>query len=115
MSKRNNFLLLNDIIEAISNIEFFLKDITEDQFYADLKTKHAVVRNLEVIGEAANQITSDYKILNPDIEWREAADLRNRIIHEYSGLDYVLLWEIIHLNLPPFKQKILELIDNYQA
>ena len=114
MSKRNNFLLLSDIIEAINNIELFLQDITEEQFYSDLKTKHAVVRNLEVIGEAANQITSDFKISHSDVEWREAADLRNRIIHEYSGLDYVLLWEIIHLNLPAFKQKIQKLIDNYQ-
>jgi uncharacterized protein with HEPN domain len=62
MSKRNNFLLLNDIIEAISNIEFFLKDITEDQFYTHLKTKHAVVRNLEIIGEAA--VAANLTILN---------------------------------------------------
>lgn len=85
MSKRNNFLLLNDIAEAIANIEMFLKDLSEDDFYSDLKTKHAVVRNLEVIGEACNQVTNDFKSLNAHIEWREAADLRNRIIHEYSG------------------------------
>lgn len=113
MSKRDNNLLLRDIIEAITNIEEYLENISEDVFYNDKKTKDAVVRNLEVIGEAANQITTDYKNKNSNIEWREAADLRNRIIHEYAGLDYVLLWEIIHLNLPSFKQKIQALINDY--
>ena len=111
MSKRNNFLLLNDILEGINNIEEFLQGMTEDEFYADKRTKHAVVRNLEVIGEAANQITNDYKNLHSTVEWREASDLRNRIIHEYAGLDYVLLWEIIHINLPSFKQKIQHLLS----
>ena len=114
MSKRDNYLLLRDIIEAITNIDEYLQNLNEDDFYNDRKTKDAVVRNLEVIGEAANQITLEYKKLNPNIEWREAADLRNRIIHEYSGLDYVLLWEIIQINLPSFKEKILKLINDYK-
>lgn len=110
MSKRNNLLLLSDIIEAINNIEEYLRDLNAGEFYNDRKTKDAVVRNLEIIGEASKQTTEEFKVQYPDIEWRETADLRNKIIHDYSGLDYVLLWEIIHLNLPSFKQKILQLI-----
>jgi uncharacterized protein with HEPN domain len=113
MSKRNNLLLLIDIIEAISNIEEYLHGLSEDDFYNDKKTKDAVVRNLEVIGEASNQITSAYKTQHSFVEWREASDLRNKIIHEYSGLDYVLLWEIIQFNIPSFKLKIEQLIKNY--
>ena len=74
------------------------------------KTKDAVVRNLEVIGEASNQVTEDFKAGFNQIELREAADLRNKIIHDYSGVDYVLLWEIIKLDIPGFKQKIENLV-----
>ena len=110
MSKRNNLLLLTDIIEAINNIEEYLTNLNADDFYNDKKTKDAVVRNLEIIGEASKQVTDDFKLKYPNVEWRETADLRNKIIHDYSGLDYVLLWEIIHLNIPSFKQKILQVI-----
>jgi uncharacterized protein with HEPN domain len=89
--------------------------MTEDEFYSDKKTKDAVVRNIEIVGEASNQITADYKLSNPQVEWREAADLRNRLIHNYSGLDYVLLWEIIHLNIPSFKQKIQVLVNTFKT
>jgi len=110
MSKRNNQLLLKDIIEAVNNIEEYLSGYSEDDFYRDRKTKDAVVRNLEIIGEASRQITNEFKALHPDIEWREAADLRNKIIHDYAGVDYVLLWEIIQLDIPGIKQKILNLL-----
>jgi uncharacterized protein with HEPN domain len=115
MSKRNNLLLLIDILEAVNSIEEYLLNMTADDFYMDKKTKDAVVRNIEIIGEASNQITPDYKLMHPDVEWREAADLRNKVIHDYSALDYVLLWEIIHLNIPAFKQKIQLLADKYNS
>jgi len=66
---------------------------------------------LEIIGEASNQVTNEFKILHSNIEWRETADLRNKIIHDYSGVDYVLLWEIIKLDIPVFKNKIENLIE----
>ncbi len=110
MSKRNNILLLKDIIEAINNIEEYLSGYTEDDFYRDRKTKDAVVRNLEIIGEASRQITNEFKTMHQHIEWREAADLRNKIIHDYAGVDYVLLWEIIQLDIPGIKQKIQALL-----
>lgn len=105
---------MNDIVEAINNIEEYLLNLSEDDFYNDKKTKDAVVRNLEIIGETCNQITQEYKEQHTGIEWREAADLRNKIIHDYSGIDYVLLWEIIHLDIPSFKHKIEQLINSYK-
>lgn len=111
--KRNNVLLLNDIIDAIATIEEYIQGFTEEAFYSDRKTKDAVVRNFEIIGEAASQVAQEFKIQHPEIAWREAADLRNKIIHEYFGVDYVLLWEITQLDLPSLKQKIQFLISNF--
>ena len=113
--KRNNLLLLNDILEAIEAIEEYLQGLHEEAFYRDRKTKDAVVRNFEIIGEAAKQVSPEVKMQCPEIEWREIADLRNKIIHEYFGVDYVLLWEIVQLDLPSLKQKIQFLISNFPA
>ncbi len=99
-------------MDAIITIDGYLEGYTEDAFYNDRKTKDAVVRNFEIIGEASRQIPEDFKSLHSQIEWREAADLRNKIIHEYFGVDYVLLWEIVQLDFPSLKQKIQTLISN---
>lgn len=101
------------MLDAIVAIEAYVHALTEDDFYNDRKTKDAVVRNFEIIGEASKQVTPAYKANHPEVEWREVADLRNKIIHEYFGLDYVLLWEIIQLDLPSLKQKIQNLINNF--
>lgn len=112
MSKRSNILLIKDIHESISLIDIYLADFTEDDFYRDRKTKDAVVRNLEIIGEASNQLDKSFKDIYTTIPWREAADLRNKIIHDYAGIDYKMLWVIIHKDLPTLKQQLEELIAN---
>ena len=85
--KRNTLLLLNDIVDAISAIEDFIAKLTQEEFYNDRKTKDAVVRNFEIIGEASRQISSEFKSDHPRIKWQETADLRNKIIHEYFGVE----------------------------
>ena len=112
MSKRNEILLVQDMHESISAIEIFLVDYTEEDFYRDRKTKDAVVRNLEIIGEASNQLSKKFKEKNSNIPWREAADLRNKIIHDYAGIDYKMLWVIIQKDLPILKLQLEDLIAN---
>lgn len=75
-----------------------------DDFTADDKTIDAVVRNFEIIGEAANRVPEDFKSSHPEIEWRRIIGFRNRIIHEYFGIDYENVWKIKNENIP-------ELID----
>jgi len=111
--KRNSYLLLKDIFDAIETIEEYLQGFEEDAFYRDRKTKDAVVRNFEIMGEAAKQIPESFKIQHPEVAWREIGDLRNKIIHEYFGVDYVILWEIVQQSIPSLKQKIKSLISNF--
>lgn len=106
MSERSVLLLLEDISEAIGKIERYIDGLTVESFRRDEKTADAVVRNLEIIGEAVNRLPGDFTRLHPDIEWKKIIGLRHRIVHEYFGVDLDLVWQIIKNNLPEFKKEL---------
>lgn len=109
MSKRDPQLLLEDIQMAIDKIERYTAGMSQDNFLADIKTVDAVVRNLEIIGEAVRQMPDAYKASHSKIPWMQVAGLRNRIVHDYAGLDLELIWQIIIKNLPDLKRLLGEL------
>src|SRR6478609_5472474 len=96
MSKRDLKLLLEDILECSGKIKKYTKGYTYDDFINDDKTVDAVVRNFEIIGEASSNIDNDFKTFNPQVNWRDMKTLRNRMIHDYTGVDYEIVWEIIN-------------------
>lgn len=110
MSKRDWKLFINDILECIEKIETYLASLSYDDFLSDDKTKDAVVRNLEVIGEAAKQIPEQIRQKYPEIPWQQIAGLRNRLIHGYFVVDYGIIWNIITKELPDLKTKIIEIL-----
>ena len=104
MSKRPVVLLVEDIWEAIEKIERYTSGMLRKSFEDDEKTTDAVVRNLEIIGEAANRLPDSFKGEHPEIEWIKIIGLRHRIVHDYFGVDLGIIWEIIQRDLPAFKQ-----------
>jgi uncharacterized protein with HEPN domain len=94
MSKRNSKLLIEDIIESGNKILDYTKGYTFEQFIADSKTVDAVIRNFEVIGEAANRLDEEFKDKYPQIDWHRIRGFRNRIVHDYMGVDYGIVWQI---------------------
>lgn len=110
MSKREPVLLLEDILEATNKIQEYTKDINIDSFSSDSKTIDAVVRNMEIIGEAANHIPNSYKTKHFNINWRQIIGLRHRVIHDYFGVDVRIIWTIVEKDLPILKQNILQLL-----
>jgi uncharacterized protein with HEPN domain len=106
MFKRSDYNLLLDISEAISKIERYTFQANYDLFSQDDKTIDAVVRNLEIIGEAASKISEDFKREKVQIEWRKIIGLRNRIIHEYFGIDLKIIWEVVSHYIPELKNDI---------
>jgi len=111
MSKRPINLLLNDIRQAIDRIERYIKNLSFDAFSDDQKSVDAVVRNLEIIGEAANRLPDEFKEKYSEIEWYKVVGLRHRIVHEYFGIDLEIIWQILNRDLPELKQKILEIVS----
>lgn len=91
---------LEDMLQAIEEINQFTQDLTHDRFCADIRTMKAVLYSLAVIGEAARNVPEEVKVDYPEIPWRDMSDMRNVVIHEYFGVDPDILWETIHNDLP---------------
>lgn len=94
MSNRQPILLVEDIIESGEKILLYTNGLTFEQFISDSKTVDAVVRNFEIIGEAANRLPEEFKDKHPGIDWYRIRGFRNRIVHDYFGIDYNIVWQI---------------------
>ena len=106
MSKRNWKILFADILESIEKIAQYTEGITFDDFIRDSKTIDAVVRNIEIIGEASINVPNEIKQTNPDIPWKKLSGIRNRIVHEYFGVDVNIIWFILNNELSQLKEWI---------
>lgn len=111
MSKRPVDLLLDDIMLAIGRIGQYIQNVSFDVFSQDQKTVDAVVRNLEIIGEAANRLPDDFKEKYSEIEWYKIVGLRHRIVHDYFGIDLEIIWQILQKDLPAFRDALSQIID----
>jgi uncharacterized protein with HEPN domain len=87
-------------------------DATEDSFWEDETLKRAMVRSLEIIGEAAKNITEDLKDKWNSIHWKNMAGMRDRLIHDYMGINYSIVWDVIHNKIPELAEQIAEVICN---
>ena len=111
MSKRRRDKdFLGDIQEAMELIGFYTKGLTYQKFLQDRKTRDAVVRNFEVIGEASKNISATFKAEYPDLPWKELAGLRDKLIHFYFGIDYEIVWNIARKELPKLQKQIREIV-----
>jgi len=110
--KKNNLLFLNHILEAIKDIEDYIKDTSSlKDFITDKKTHDAVLRSFQVIGEAANNLDEEFINSQADIEWVKVIGMRNFIIHEYFGVDLKIVWVTIKDDLPTFRENIKKLLQ----
>lgn len=110
MSKRGNIEFLSDIKEAIGRIELYIEKMSYQEFLQDRKSQDAVVRNLEIIGEATKNIPNDFKKKYPRIQWKKLAAVRDRLIHYYFGVNYDIVWGIVKEELPTVIRQIEEIL-----
>jgi uncharacterized protein with HEPN domain len=115
MKKREYGDYLQDILDCINDIRKFSEGLNYDSFVSDKKTVYAVVRAVEIIGEATKNIPKSIKDKYPDVPWRKMAGMSDRLIHEYAGVDLEILWEVVKTDVPPLElmlQKILKDMEN---
>ncbi|MFO8034724.1 MAG: DUF86 domain-containing protein [Candidatus Bipolaricaulota bacterium] len=102
---------LADILEAAENAERFLGEMELDEFLADDKTNYAVVRALTIIGEAAKKIPSSARQQHPEIPWRAVAGMRDKVAHEYFGVDLRRVYETVRRELPQLRQVVKRMLQ----
>ena len=111
-SERDNVLYLEDIVLAMDRIQEYISGLDFIQFKRDYKTVDAVIRNFEVIGEASKNLSEHIKDSYPNVPWEEMYRLRNRISHEYFGIGYGIIWDIISTHLPNNHKDIKIILEN---
>ena len=106
MPKRGDKEFLLDMIEAIKRIELYTKELSYSDFLQKMETQGAVVRNFEIIGEAVKNVSKTLKGKYKDIQWKEIAGMRDKVIHFYFGVNWDIVWRATKDSLPPFKERI---------
>ncbi|MFZ4629506.1 MAG: DUF86 domain-containing protein [Blastocatellia bacterium] len=100
MSNRSDADLLNDIREAIDRIQSYIGAGNYADFLGDIKTQDAVIRNIEILGEAAKLVSEEVRATYPSIPWRSMAGMRNRLVHDYFGVNLDIVWQVSVIELP---------------
>lgn len=108
--KKDPKILLFDILDSIEKIEKYAKNISENDFFDNIQVQDAVVRRIEIIGEAVKGLPISFRNKHTDIPWKKIAGTRDVLIHDYSGIDVDLVWEIIKNDIPKLKKQIKELL-----
>ncbi|MCM8816838.1 MAG: DUF86 domain-containing protein [Candidatus Omnitrophica bacterium] len=111
MPKRKFILLLNDILKSSEKILILSKNKSRNDFIQNWILVDATIRNLEIIGEAVKILPYELKKRYPHIEWKKIAGLRDILIHEYFGINYTILWDIVKNKIPDLKEQIQKIIE----
>ncbi len=109
MSDRSPTFLIEDILSSAQKIQRYTAGMTFEQFTADEKTVDAVARNFEIIGEAANRLPEEFRAQFSTIDWDRIRGFRNRIVHDYFGIDYSIVWNIIQKFLSELIERLTEI------
>lgn len=111
MSERGDKAFLADIRESIIRTDYYTEKLSYDEFRKDIKTQDAVIRNLEIIGEASKNISENLKNKYPKVPWKSLAGVRDKLIHHYFGINLDIVWNIIKQDLPVLLLQTEEIIE----
>jgi uncharacterized protein with HEPN domain len=114
-SERDPILYLEDIVLSMQRVQEYIAGLDFQHFKWDYKTVDAVIRNFEIIGEASKNLPQPIKDQSAHIPWEEMYQLRNRISHEYFGIDYEIIWNIVTEHLPQNYNDVVELLDQERS
>ena len=111
--KKDPQVFLKHILESIDWVEKDTKGMAKEDFLKNVPMQDAVVRRIEIIGEAIRNLPSGIKKENKDVAWQDITDMRNKIIHEYFGVDLELVWEVVKKDVPALKNQVKEILSSF--
>ena len=111
MSERGERELLADILESARRTSLYIAGMDYSEFMADLKTQDAVIRALEVVGEATKRLTPAFRAQHPEIPWKNMAGARDKLIHDYFGVNFDVVWQIVTQELPAVARQVGQILD----
>lgn len=112
--EKDNKVFLEHILESMEFIENYTSGLSGNDFFNSTEKQDSVIRRLEIIGEAARNLADDFKTANIHIPWRDIADFRNVLIHEYFGVDKEKVWAVVKKDLPGLKREITILLKQFK-
>jgi uncharacterized protein with HEPN domain len=112
----NEFLdYVEDIVDALEKAEILLKGVTYDRFESDFRINFAVVRALEIVGEATKRLPMTLRDQYSNIPWKQMAGMRDRIIHGYDTVDLEIVWDVVKQDIPQIKPQIQQILKDYET
>ena len=111
MTKHESLPYLEHIIDAVNDIESFTEGLTKSKFLKNKLRQSAVIRQLEIIGEASKNLPANFREERREIEWKKISGTRDKIIHHYFGIDLNTVWDIIKEDLPELREKVKAILD----
>ena len=112
MKPRDNSLFLKHMLEAIATIGEYLADIDEVGFQASGLHQDAIIRQIQIIGEAAKRVTADVTSKYSEIPWRDIAGMRDKLVHDYFGVDVGMVWTTATVDLPELERQLSEVLED---
>ena len=109
MKEKEDQIFIEHILDSINAIEKFSKGITEKELASNRLKKSAIVREIEIIGEATRNISNSFKNKHEEVPWRDIIGTRDKLIHHYFGVDLSIVWRIVKVFLPELKNKLLKI------
>jgi len=112
---RRDELYLGDIVEAIERIVTYLAGLSYEQFLEATQVQDAVLRNLQVVGDASKKVSLTVRKAHPELPWRQMSGMRDKVVHEYFGLDYSIVWQVATRDLPRLLPAIQGIVEKMRS
>lgn len=111
--KKDNLVYIEDILKACNQIALYINNVKYEELLENQMMVDAIIRNIEVIGEAANKLDKDFRVQNPAFPFRSVITMRNKLIHNYNEIDFKVVWDTARLDIPELRKMCERLLQDH--